>query len=124
MTETHRRQLRLNQELETWVSFDEPGQQDRLIKVPLDRKFRHDLCAMADAVTEKTRLLFIANPNNPTGTIVRKPDVDRFLADLPRYVTVVLDEAYYEVAADQKDFPNSLEYIDRGFNVIGLRTFS
>jgi len=96
----------------------------KLIKVPLDRKFRHDLSAMADAVTEKTRLLFIANPNNPTGTIVRKPDVDRFLADLPRYVTVVLDEAYYEFAADQKDFPNSLEYIDRGFNVIGLRTFS
>jgi len=96
----------------------------KLIKVPLDQKFTHDLTAMAAAVTENTRLLFIANPNNPTGTIVRKPDVDRFLADLPPYVTVVLDEAYYEFAADQKDFPNALEYVNEGKNVISLRTFS
>ncbi len=96
-----------------------------LIKVPLDDEYRHDLPAMARAVTDRTRLLWVANPNNPTGTVVRKPEVDQFLDDLPESVVVVLDEAYYEFAADQPDFPNSLEYVKAGRpNVVGLRTFS
>jgi histidinol-phosphate aminotransferase len=96
----------------------------KLIKVPLDSSYRHDLPAMARAVSANTRLVFIANPNNPTGTIVGKRDLEAFLADLPEEVTVVLDEAYFEFAADVPDYPNSIEYVEQGRNVIGLRTFS
>ena len=96
----------------------------KLIKVALDDQFRHDLVAMAKAVTARTRLVFIANPNNPTGTIVRKRELDAFVADLPEQVTLVLDEAYFEFAAGVADFPDSLDYIRQGRNVIGLRTFS
>ena len=96
----------------------------KLIKVPLDAAYKHDLPAMARAATDRTKLLWIANPNNPTGTIVRKPEVDRLLADLPEQVVVVLDEAYYEFAAHVEDFPNSRDYVAEGKNVIGLRTFS
>ena len=94
----------------------------KLVKVPLDADYRHDLPAMARAVTPRTRLITIANPNNPTGTIVRKPEVDRFLADIPDDVVVVLDEAYMEFAEDLPDFPNSLDYVTAGRpNVVGLR---
>ncbi len=96
----------------------------RLVKVPLNSRFEHDLPAMAKRLTERTRLVFIANPNNPTGTVVRKPEVDRFVADLPDSTLLVLDEAYYEFAADVSDFPNSLDYVREGKNVAGLRTFS
>ena len=97
----------------------------RLVKVPLDGEYRHDLSAMARAVTDRTRLVWIANPNNPTGTVVRKAEVDRFLSDVPDDVVVVLDEAYYEFAEGLDDFPNSLDYIQAGRpNVVGLRTFS
>jgi histidinol-phosphate aminotransferase len=96
----------------------------KLVKVPLCAKFRHDLTAMSQAITDNTRLVFIANPNNPTGTIVRKRELDSFVRDLPPTVTLVLDEAYMEFAAHADDFPNSLDYIREGANVIGLRTFS
>lgn len=97
----------------------------RLVKVPLDADYRHDLPAMARAITPKTRLVWIANPNNPTGTVVRKSEVDRFLADVPEDVVVVLDEAYFEFAQGLDDFPDSLDYVRAGRpNVVGLRTFS
>lgn len=96
----------------------------KLHKVPLDSEYRHDLSAMAAKVNERTRLVFIANPNNPTGTIVLKSELDRFFADMPDSATVVLDEAYFEFAAHVPDFPNSLDYIAEGKNVVGLRTFS
>ena len=97
----------------------------RLVKVPVDSEMRHDLPAMARALTDRTRMVWIANPNNPTGTVVRKPELDRFLADVPDDVVVVLDEAYMEFAADLPDFPNSLDYVSAGrSNVVGLRTFS
>lgn len=97
----------------------------KLVKVALDGNYRHDLPAMAKAVTGKTRLIWVANPNNPTGTVVRKADVDAFLNDIPEDVVVVLDEAYFEFAADLPDFPDSLDYIKAGRpNVVGLRTFS
>lgn len=96
----------------------------RMVKVPLDADYRHDLPAMAKAVTDRTKLIWIANPNNPTGTIVRKAEFDKFLADLPNHVVVALDEAYFEFAAHATDFPNSRDYVVAGKNVIGLRTFS
>ncbi len=96
----------------------------KLIKVPLDSQFRHDLPAMARVVTENTKMLWIANPNNPTGTIVRRNEVDRLLADIPKSVLVVLDEAYFEFAEHESQFPISTDYLAKGHNVLGLRTLS
>jgi histidinol-phosphate aminotransferase len=96
----------------------------KLVKVPLDSEYRHDLVAMSRAITENTRLVFVANPNNPTGTVVSKTDLDSFVSDLPPFVTLILDEAYSEFATGAVDFPDSLDYIREGKNVVGLRTFS
>lgn len=90
--------------------------------VPL-REHRHDLVGMARKVTARTRLIFIANPNNPTGTIVKKDEVTGFLADLPDTILVVCDEAYYEYVTD-KDYPDSLSFLRAGKSVAALRTFS
>lgn len=83
----------------------------------------HDLDAMRKKVGEKTKLVFICNPNNPTGTIVNKQELDKFITFLPEHTILILDEAYFEFAADQ-DYPDSLDYIRQGYNVISLRTFS
>lgn len=96
----------------------------KLIKVPLDADYRHDLPAMARAVTAQTKLVFIANPNNPTGTIVRKEELESFLNDLPSETVTVLDEAYFEFAREAEGYPNSVDLLHGGANVIGLRTFS
>ncbi len=96
----------------------------RLVKIPLDKEYKHDLGAMSRAVTENTKLVIIANPNNPTGTIVRRSEFDRFLADVPDTLPIVLDEAYFEFAEGVTDFPSARDYVAEGRNVIGLRTFS
>ena len=90
--------------------------------VPL-KQWRHDLSAMADAITSRTRLIFICNPNNPTGTMVTAPDVHAFMQRVPDNVIVVFDEAYYEYVHDQ-DFPDSLSWVLQQRNAIILRTFS
>jgi histidinol-phosphate aminotransferase len=92
------------------------------VEIPL-KEGRHDLRAMAEAVTEKTKLLFVCNPNNPTGTAVGKGDVDALMARIPEHVLVVFDEAYYEYVR-LGDFPDTLRYVAQGRNVIVLRTFS
>lgn len=84
---------------------------------------RHDLAAMAKAITPRTRLLFVCNPNNPTGTMVSATDVDALMAKVPAHVIVVFDEAYCEYARDPH-FPDSLGYVRRERNAIVLRTFS
>lgn len=94
-----------------------------LKKVPL-KDFKHDLEKMADEINEKTKMIFICNPNNPTGTIVTKSEVEKFLARVPENVVVVFDEAYHEYVKDN-NYPQTLEYIKSGLkNVIVLRTFS
>lgn len=90
--------------------------------VPL-KDFTHDLEAMGKAVTEKTKMIFICNPNNPTGTIVKKGEMEEFLKKLDPGVLVVFDEAYYEYV-EQEDYPETLEYVGEEQNVITLRTFS
>jgi histidinol-phosphate aminotransferase len=92
------------------------------IRVPL-RDYTHDLKAMADAVTDRTRMIFIANPNNPTGTSVGKEEAQALLDAIPEKVIVVMDEAYYEYVT-RPDFPPSIEYMKEGRNVMVLRTFS
>jgi histidinol-phosphate aminotransferase len=76
---------------------------------------------MADAITDKTRLVFIANPNNPTGTMVDQAAIDRFMARVPEHVIVVFDEAYFEFPDSP---PDALKYVREGRNVCVLRTFS
>jgi len=90
------------------------------IEVP-DPGFVHDLDAMAAAITPDTRLVFIANPNNPTGTMVGQVEIDRFMARVPDHVVVVFDEAYHEFLADP---PDTLKFVREGRNVCVLRTFS
>lgn len=92
------------------------------VEIPL-RRGHHDLPAMAEAVTDRTKLLFICNPNNPTGTAVTRADVDALMARIPDHVVVVFDEAYYEYVR-LADYPDSLRYVADGRHVIALRTFS
>jgi histidinol-phosphate aminotransferase len=95
----------------------------RLVKTPL-KGFGLDLEAMTDAIHPGTRLIYVCNPNNPTGTTVSAQELDRFLSHVPEHVLVVCDEAYYEFV-DTPDYPDSLEYIRQGRqNMIVLRTFS
>jgi histidinol-phosphate aminotransferase len=93
------------------------------VRVPLTPDERHDLDAMADAVTERTRLIFVCNPNNPTGTVVRREELERFLDRVPRDVLVVLDEAYREFNRDP-EVPDGVELYRERPNVCLLRTFS
>lgn len=93
--------------------------QARCVEVPF-RHHTHDLGAMRTAISPRTKLVFIANPNNPTGTRVNNEELDWFVRHLPRHVICVLDEAYIEFLGDP---PPSLEYA-RNFPVVLLRTFS
>jgi len=90
--------------------------------VPL-RDYTHDLAAIADAITPSTRLVFLANPNNPTGTIFRRAHWENFLARVSQHVLVIVDEAYFEYVQDP-DYPNSLSYHESGRAILTLRTFS
>ena len=92
----------------------------KYVEIP-DPEFTHDLDAMADAITPQTRLVFIANPNNPTGTMVGQQVIDRFMDRLPEHVVAVFDEAYYEFPDTP---PDTLRYVREGRNVCVLRTFS
>ena len=91
--------------------------------VPM-KDYRFDLQGILDAITEKTRIIFIANPNNPTGTYVTDTEVADFLARVPKDVIVCFDEAYVDFV-EARDFPRMLEYIQQGReNLILMRTFS
>lgn len=95
-----------------------------IVKTELSSGYRIDLPAMAEAIEGRTKLVYVCNPNNPTGTIVTRREVDRFLATVPEGVLVVFDEAYFEMV-DSPDYPDTLSYVRRGWrNVIVLRTFS
>jgi len=93
------------------------------VRVPLAEGERHDLPAMAAAITDRTRLVFVCNPNNPTGTAVLRDELDRFLAAVPPDVLVVLDEAYREFVRDA-DVPDGLQLYRDWPNLCVLRTFS
>lgn len=94
-----------------------------LEQVPVTDDYAFDLDAIAERVTDRTKVVYLANPNNPTGTGFDRQAFERFMERIPRQVLVVMDEAYHEFAAnDMPDYPNSLEYDYE--NVITLRTFS
>jgi histidinol-phosphate aminotransferase len=91
-------------------------------QVPL-RSFTHDLNAIAEAVSPQTRMVFLANPNNPTGTIFRRDEWDRFLDKVSAEVLLIVDEAYFEYVQDA-GYPDSLKYHTEGRAILTLRTFS
>ena len=93
-----------------------------VVEVP-QKNWHHNLPAMAAAITDKTRLLFVCNPNNPTGTMATKAEVSALMAHVPDHVVVVFDEAYYEYVR-HPEFPESIDYVKAGRQVIVLRTFS
>lgn len=95
----------------------------KAVEVPLTRDWRIDLAAVAGAVTRKTKIVFLANPNNPTGTIYTRDEFDAFVRKMPERVLVVLDEAYFEFV-DSPEYPNGLGYFSGGGNIVVLRTFS
>lgn len=94
----------------------------KAVVVPLVN-WTHNLEAMAQAITPRTRLLFICNPNNPTGTMVSAEAISRLMAKVPDDVIVVFDEAYYEYVR-APHFPDTIAYVKEGRNAIVLRTFS
>ena len=86
------------------------------------KNYAYDLEAMANAVHDKTKIIYLANPDNPTGTYFNKTKFDKFINQIPNRCLVILDEAYYEYASHLDDYPDSMNY--RYDNVITLRTFS
>ena len=99
----------------------------KAVKVPA-KNWGHDLDAMSVAVNGATKVIFIANPNNPTGTWLTEKQLLGFLQKVPRKVLVVMDEAYFEYASDARmgvaDYPNAIKLLPRFPNLIVTRTFS
>ncbi len=93
------------------------------VPVPLDADLVHDLDAMAAAITERTRVVMVCNPNNPTGTSVGAAAFDRFAARLPDDVVLLIDEAYVDFAR-RADFPDALGWVARRPGTLAIRTFS
>ena len=92
----------------------------RMIETP-SADYHHDLGAMLEAITSKTRLIVIANPNNPTGTLISQAKIDDFMARVPAHIVIVFDEAYFEFLHNP---PDTLKYVRQSRNVVVLRTFS
>jgi len=90
--------------------------------VPL-KKDRYDLEAMLEAITPRTKLVYICHPNNPTGTMNTRAELDAYFEDVPQHVLTVLDQAYFEYI-DDPDYADGIEYVKAGRRVIVLRTFS
>lgn len=95
----------------------------RFVEVPMADGFRYDLEAMARAITPHTRIVFLANPDNPTGTAFSRSALEAFYARVPPDCLLVLDEAYFEYV-EWSDYPNGLHYLERWPNLVVLRTFS
>ena len=92
------------------------------VEVPL-KDFKHDLDAMLDAVTPQTKMIFICNPNNPTGTIVDASELDSFVQKVPDDILLMFDEAYYEYVQNN-DYISGLSYVQAGKKAVVFRTFS
>ena len=93
----------------------------KMVTIPL-RNYHYDLKAIAAAINDHTKIIYLANPNNPTGTIFTRHEFDEFMKSVPSHVLIILDEAYFEYAKDNPKYPDSMHY--RYDNVITLRTFS
>jgi histidinol-phosphate aminotransferase len=99
------------------------GMGGKVVDVPLREDFSHDLDGMLDAITERTKVIFICNPNNPTGTSIGAKEFETFVDRLPRDIVLAVDEAYYEFVR-REDFPRCIEMFDKRPEMLVLRTFS
>jgi len=93
-----------------------------LIQVPRKADYKYDIEAMAKKITPETKIVYLANPHNPTGTYITKTEFDTLMKHVSPHTIVILDEAYFEFAKEWPDYPNSMDY--RYDNVVTLRTFS
>lgn len=93
------------------------------IVIPMTKDYRFDVDGMIRAITPKTKIIFLCNPNNPTGTIIYKDEFERLLAAVPENTLFVCDEAYYEFV-DDPNYPQSLDYFNHHPNLIAMCTFS
>ena len=113
-----------------WRSFEAYPIVTRLahaksIQIPLRPDARHDLPAMRDAITERTRVIFVCTPNNPTGPAIPTQEIAEFLEQVPKNVLVVVDEAYLEYAgASGAEFRDTLDLVNEHHHAMVLRTFS
>ncbi|MGF7185258.1 histidinol-phosphate aminotransferase [Desulfitispora alkaliphila] len=95
----------------------------KAVEVPLTEEYKHDLDKMAAAIGPKTKLVYICNPNNPTGTLITASELSNFLEKLPEHVILIMDEAYFEYVSSEEN-PDSVAEVKKGKNIIVLRTFS
>jgi histidinol-phosphate aminotransferase len=98
------------------------GRRNKYIEVQMTNDYKFDLNGILNAINEKTKLIYLCNPNNPTGTIFTKKEFDEFYKKVPSNILIVMDEAYFEYAEYHSEYPDSMEY--KYDNVITLRTFS
>lgn len=94
------------------------------VRIPMADDFKHDFKAFADAVTDATKMIYVCNPNNPTGNIMTADEVDELIKMIPDHVLLVLDEAYYEFARVNPDYPDGLKILRDRPNTVLIRTFS
>ncbi len=110
----------------TFVCYEEAARNRncRVAKVSLDENRKIDLERIAEQVSPDTRIIYLPNPNNPTGTFFTRNELSQFLNHMGDSIAVVLDEAYFEYAARNPDYPNGVEFVQDEPNVVVLRTFS
>ncbi|KXK06046.1 MAG: histidinol-phosphate transaminase [Ignavibacteriaceae bacterium] len=101
------------------------GREQKFIEIPMyPGEFRFNLKAISNAVNDKTKIIYICNPNNPTGTIVNGDELEEFLQSVPREVMIIIDEAYYEYARGRGNYESAVKFLSEFDNVVILRTFS
>lgn len=96
----------------------------KVVSLPLDKEFKHDFKGFINAITDKTKIVYVCNPNNPTGNIMTKDEVEYLVSNIPEHVVLVLDEAYYEYAIRNAEYNDGLDILKKRPNTIILRTFS
>lgn len=96
----------------------------KCLSIPLTEDMKHDFKQFKEQINSKTKIIYICNPNNPTGNIMTRSEVENFLKVIPEDIVVLLDEAYFEYAALDPDYPNGLDILKDRENTIILRTFS
>jgi histidinol-phosphate aminotransferase len=94
-----------------------------VVAVPLNSDFSYDLNAFLDAITERTKIIFLCSPNNPTGTYIREGEFREFIRKVPPHVLVIVDEAYNEYV-EASDYAQGIDFLKEGYNLIVMRTFS
>jgi histidinol-phosphate aminotransferase len=98
------------------------GRSNKFIEIPLTEDYKFDLNGILSAITDKTKIIYLCNPNNPTGTIFTKKEFEDFYQKVPSRILIIMDEAYFEYAVHNPEYPDSMDY--KYDNVITLRTFS